>query len=106
MSNHHPELAAEERAESRKQLRRLPERLISANMFSDEQPTLSLEVNWLALQGVVAHGAKNTIVLLSVGTRPAVRALIRHVQYNPISGKIAHLDFYLVGTAGGPSAQI
>ena len=102
----HPALSAEERTESRKQLRRLPDRLVPANLFGHEQPTLSLEVNRLALQKLVAHGAENTIVLLSVGSRAAVRALIRHVQYNTISGKIAHLDFYLVGTAEGPSAQI
>lgn len=92
-----PALAAEERTESRKGSKRLPEGLVSAYMFSNEQPTLSLEVNRLALQGLAGLGGKNTMVLLSVGSRVAVKAQIRHVQYNPISGKVAHLDFYVVG---------
>ena len=102
----HPALAAEERAESRKQLRRLPDSLVPANMFGREQPTLSLEVDRLALQSLVAKGAENTVVLLTVGGRAAVQALIRHVQYNPISGKVAHLDFYLVAAAQSPVAPI
>jgi ribosomal protein L25 (general stress protein Ctc) len=97
----HPALAAEETVESRKQLRRLPDSLVLANMFGHEEQTLSLEVSRLALQTLAPHGAENTIVLLSVGSRTAVQVLIRHDQYNPISGKIAHLDFYVVGTSGG-----
>lgn len=101
----HPALAAEERTESRHRSRRLLESLVPAYMFSHEQPTLSLEVNRLALQKLGAQGAENTTVLLSVGSRAAVQALIRHVQFNPISGKIAHLDFYVVGTTGGQAPR-
>lgn len=102
----HPVLAAEERSESRNQSRRLPERLVSANLFGAEQQTLSLEVNRLELQRAVANGAENAIVLLSVGSRTAVRALIRHVQYHRVSGRIMHLDFYLVGAPEVTGIQV
>ena len=96
----HPVLASEERTEPRNGSRRVLDSLVSAYLFSHEEPTLSLEVSRLALQRLAGLGPENSMVLLSVGSRVAVQAQIRHMQYDPISGKVAHLDFYAVAATG------
>ncbi|MHB0871782.1 MAG: 50S ribosomal protein L25 [Chloroflexota bacterium] len=101
------ELAVEERTASGKQVRQLRKRgIVPANLFGRHLPSMSLQVNGLTLQKLLAHGGKDVILLLKVGDRPAVPALIKKVEHATVSGTIEHVDFYLVNAAEKLRTQI
>ncbi len=101
------ELAVEERVVSGKQVRQLRKRdIVPANMLGHDRPSVSLQVNRLVLQKVLARGGKNVILMLKVGDQPAVPVQMRHVQYNPISGGVEHVDFYMVNATEKLRTQI
>ncbi len=92
------ELAVEERIVSgTAQARRLRQQgMVPANMFGRHLPSVSLQVNSVALQKLLGLGGSKVILLLKVGDQPAVQALIKEVQHNPRGGAITHVDFYRV----------
>lgn len=91
------ELAVEERAVSEKNLKRLRRQgIVPANMYGHNLRSVSLQVNSTVLQKLLARGGKNVILSLKVGDKPAVQALIKQVQRNPVSGETVHVDFYQV----------
>ncbi len=101
------ELVAEERAVSGKQVKRLRKQgTVPANMFGHAQASMSLQVNRLVLQKVLAHGGKDSILLLKVGDRPGVPVLIKKVQHDVVSGAIDHVDFYMVNATETLKTQI
>lgn len=105
--NNQLELAVEERSIAGKQVKQLRKKgFVPANMFGHNQPSLSVQVNRLVLQKLLSHGGKNAVLMLKVGDRPGVPVLMRHVQYNPISGAIEHVDFYMVNATEKLKTQI
>lgn len=95
--SHQLELAVEERAVSGKRVKRLRQQgIVPANMFGRNQPSVSLQVNSLALQKLLSHGGSKVILLLKVGDQAPVQALIKEVDRNPRGGEITHVDFYRV----------
>ncbi len=91
------ELAVQERAVSGKQVKQLRKKgIVPANMFGHDQPSVSLQVNKLVLQKVLAHGGKAAILLLKVDDRAGIPVLIKNVQHHVVSGEIDHVDFYRV----------
>ncbi len=74
-----------------KQLRR--DGFIPANMYGRNQKSLPLQVDGVQLQKLLARGGSN-VILLKVGSQPAVQVLIKDVQRHPVSGKTIHVDFY------------
>lgn len=91
------ELAVEERAVSGKKVKRLRwQGIVPANMYGHNLRSVSLQVNNTVLQKLLARGGKNVILSLKVGDKPAVQALIKQVQRNPLSGETVHVDFYQV----------
>lgn len=93
------ELAVEERAVSAKQVRRLRQQgIVPANMYGHNQPSVALQVNGIALQRLLARGGNN-VILLKVGNQPAVQALIKQVQRNPITDKTLHVEFHRVAVS-------
>lgn len=95
--NNQMELVVEERVVSGKQVKRLRKKgIVPANMFGHDRPSVSLQVDRLVLQRVLAHGGKDVILLLKVGDRPGVPVLIKKVQHDVVSGAIDHVDFYMV----------
>lgn len=101
------ELAVEERTVSGKQVKQLRKKgIVPANMFGHAQPSVSLQVDKLVLQRVLAHGGKNVILLLKVADRPGVPVLIKNVQRDVVSGAIDHVDFYMVNATEKLRTQI
>lgn len=92
------ELAASETAASGNRKGSFKRGVVPANLFDSTQQAVSLQVNRLELQQILAHGGEICELLLKVGEQPAVQVIIRHLQYSPISGEIVHLDFYQVAT--------
>lgn len=76
-----------------KRVRRLRrEGKIPANIFGRGRDSRAVEVEALALKHMLAkHGGSRIIQLQLDGTSEA--ALIRHVQHDPRSGAIQHVDF-------------
>ena len=101
------ELAVEERSVSGKQVKQLRKMgIVPANMFGHAQASESVQVNRLTLQRLLSRGGKNVILLLKVGDRPAVPAMIKKVQRDVISGAIDHVDFYMVNATEKLRTQI
>ena len=92
------ELAIEKRVALRKAAKRLlKEGIIPANIFGHHEASEAVQVNAIAFNRLVrSHGA-TSIVSLRLPDRPVPQTvLIRHVQHDPRSGKIIHIDFFRV----------
>src|SRR5450756_2467364 len=101
------ELVAEERTVSGKHVSRLRKQgIVPANVYGLNQPSTSLQVTDLVLQRLLSHGGRSVILSLKVGSQPAVQAMIKHVQHDPVSGKATHVDFYRVSATEKLKTQI
>lgn len=92
------ELAVSPRAmtgKSAKKLRRMG--LIPANIFGHGETSQAVQLTGVDFEGLRrGHHTTGVISLRIDGTPQAQTALIRHVQRDPISGKIVHIDFLRV----------
>lgn len=71
--------------------------IIPANIFGHHQDSQSIQIDAVAFDQLVrAHRATGIIALRQSGKRATQTALIRHVQHDPRSGKIIHVDFFRV----------
>ena len=96
--NRQLELAAEERAVLGKHVRLLRRQgIVPANLDGRNQPSLALQVNEKDLQRLLARGGSK-VIQLKVGDRPAIPALIKRVQLNPVTGKASHLELHRVAS--------
>ncbi len=92
------ELVAEERVVLGKEVARLRRQgIVPANMFGHDVPSVALQVNAVSLKKLLARGGNN-VISLKVGSKPAVQALIKHVQRNAITDETTHVDFHMVAT--------
>jgi large subunit ribosomal protein L25 len=77
-----------------KQLRKAG--VIPANVFGHKEKPVAIQIDAIEFDRVRrSHGTRNVIALRlpDVGVQTA---LIRHVQHDPVSGKILHIDFFRV----------
>jgi len=65
-------------------------------MYGHHQPSVSMQASGLALQKLLSQGGKNAVFLVKVGNQAPIPALIKQLQRNPVSGQLAHVDFYQV----------
>lgn len=78
-----------------KQLRRAG--LIPANISGHGEPPQAVQLEALAFENLRRnHHATGMISLQIEGAKRAQTALIRHVQRNPLSGAVQHIDFLRV----------
>lgn len=69
------------------------EGMLPANIYGHKQAPVAIQVDAIEFERLRrAHGARNIISLL-MPDAPVETALIRHVQHNPKTGKIVHIDF-------------
>ena len=100
------ELAVEERVVSAQQVRRLRHAgIVPANVYGQNQPSLALQVNGVVLQNLLSHG-RGSVILLKVGDKAAIQALIKKVQRDPASGKTIHVDFQRVAATEKFKARV
>ncbi|MHB1417949.1 MAG: 50S ribosomal protein L25 [Chloroflexota bacterium] len=100
------ELTVEERIVSATEVRRLRHAgIVPANMYGQNQPSLALQVDGIVLQKLLARGGSN-VILLKVGGKAAVQALIKKVQRDPVSGKTIHIDFLRVAATEKMKARV
>jgi len=71
--------------------------IIPANIFGHKEPSLAVQINGITFERLRrSHGARNIIALHIPGMTNPQTALIRHVQRDPRTGKIIHVDFFRV----------
>ncbi len=71
--------------------------IIPANIFGHQEPSLPVQIDAIALERLQrGHGARSIISLRILGTASPQTVLIRHVQRDPRSGKVIHIDFFRV----------
>jgi large subunit ribosomal protein L25 len=68
--------------------------IIPANIFGHKEESQTVQVEALAFEALRrARGTKGIITLRMSGSDRAQTALVRHVQRDPRTGKILHIDF-------------
>ena len=71
--------------------------IIPANIFGHQEASQPVQIDAIAFDQLVrAHRATGIIALRQPGNGATQTALIRHVQHDPRSGKIIHVDFFRV----------
>lgn len=71
--------------------------IIPANIYGHKEESQAIQVEALAFEALRrAHRTKSVLSLRMPGGRRGQTALIRHVQRDPRSGKILHIDFFRV----------
>jgi large subunit ribosomal protein L25 len=69
---------------------------IPAVLYGHGSQPESIAIDAHAFQELLHHGARNTIVTLQGQGRPNETALVRTLQYHPVSHRILHADFQRV----------
>jgi large subunit ribosomal protein L25 len=71
--------------------------IIPANIFGHKEEPQAVQIDATAFDRLRrSHGATGIIALRMPGNNGVQTALIRHVQHDPRSGKVIHVDFYRV----------
>ncbi|HLH62523.1 MAG TPA: 50S ribosomal protein L25 [Ktedonobacteraceae bacterium] len=71
--------------------------IIPANIFGHHEEPQAVQIDAIAFDQLVrGHHATNIIALRLPGDAAPQTALIRHVQHDPRSGKVIHVDFFRV----------
>jgi len=74
-----------------KRLRR--EGIVPANIYGHKQAPVPIQIDMLEFERVRREHGMHNIISLLIPDVPAETALIRHVQHDPRTGKIVHIDF-------------
>src|SRR5205085_11740884 len=67
--------------------------IIPANISGHNQPSQAVQIDVHAFEQLRKAHATKGILLLKLGNAAPQMALIRQVEYNPINGKILHVNF-------------
>ncbi len=71
--------------------------IIPANIFGHHEASQSVQIEQVAFERLRrSRAAKGIITLRIPGSKGVQTALIRHVQHDPRSGKVIHVDFFRV----------
>ena len=78
-----------------KQLRKAG--LIQANIYGHKEESQAVQLDAVAFESLRrAHKTSGIITLRMDGDSKVQTALVRHIQRNPVNGKIVHIDFFRV----------
>jgi large subunit ribosomal protein L25 len=71
--------------------------IIPANIFGHNEASLAIQIDAVAFERLRrSHGSRSVLTLRMPGTKSTQTALIRHIQREPHTGKIIHVDFFRV----------
>lgn len=81
--------------------------IIPANIFGRGEPSQMVQLDALAFEGLRrTHHATGIIALQLPGSKRTQTALIRHVQHDPRSGRVLHIDFFRVSMRDRIAAKV
>ncbi|MBM3261562.1 50S ribosomal protein L25 [Candidatus Kaiserbacteria bacterium] len=69
--------------------------IVPAVMYGHKEPAQSIAINAGVLEGVWRDAGETTVITLK-GLKDDKETLIRDVQVHPVTGKILHMDFYVL----------
>lgn len=69
---------------------------IPAELYGQGQPNAHLFLKKTELEKVYRLAGSNSLIDLTIGNQPPVKAMIHDIQYNPLTDYISHVDFYQV----------
>jgi large subunit ribosomal protein L25 len=73
------------------------EGIIPANIFGHNEASMAIQIDAVAFERLRrSHGSRSVLTLRMPGTKSTQTALIRHVQREPHTSKIIHVDFFRV----------
>ncbi|HEV2472279.1 MAG TPA: 50S ribosomal protein L25 [Chthonomonadales bacterium] len=73
------------------------EGIIPANIFGHNEASMAIQLDAGAFERLRrSHGSRSVLTLRMSGTKSTQTALIRHVQREPHTSKIIHVDFFRV----------
>lgn len=70
--------------------------IIPANIFGHKQASQTVQVDALSLERLMRSPDARHLIALHLPDAPEQTALLRHVQRDPRTGKILHVDFFRV----------
>jgi len=71
--------------------------IIPANIFGHNEASMAIQIDAAAFERLRrSHGSRSVLTLRMSGTKSTQTALIRHVQREPHTSKIIHVDFFRV----------
>lgn len=70
--------------------------IIPANIFGHQQESEAVQVDARLFDSLRRSHAATGMITLKMDGQPAQTALIRHVQHDPRSGKVIHIDLFRV----------
>lgn len=81
--------------------------IIPANIFGHGEPPQMVQLDALAFEGLRrTHHATGVIALRLPNSKKTQTALIRHVQRDPRSGQVLHIDFFRVSMRDRITAKV
>jgi len=91
------QVAVDARAALGKQVRRLRHAgLVPAVVFGRGRESVSVQLDAKAAENLYRTAGRTNIVQLAVDGGTATSAIIKSVQRHPLSGRLLHLDFFIV----------
>src|SRR6266699_580300 len=71
--------------------------IIPANIFGHNEASMAIQIDAVAFERLRrSHGSRSVLTLRMPGTKGTQTALIRHVQRDPCTDKVIHVDFFRV----------
>jgi large subunit ribosomal protein L25 len=71
--------------------------IIPANIFGHNEASMAVQVDAIAFERLRrSHGSRSVLTLRMPGAKSTETALIRHVQRDPRTDKVIHVDFFRV----------
>lgn len=86
-------LTAEPRNKSVKAKHLLLESLLPAEIYGAQQENLSVQMDYQDFRKAYIVAGENTVIDLTVGEGAARKVLVQKVDFEPVSGKMRHVDF-------------
>jgi len=72
--------------------------VIPANIYGHKEASIAVQIDTHTFDRLRReHGLRSIIALRLPGEKGTQTVLVRHIQYDPLSGKILHVDFSRVG---------
>jgi large subunit ribosomal protein L25 len=80
--------------------------IIPANIFGHKEPSQTVQVEALALERVLRSPDARHLIALHLPDDQTQTVLLRHIQREPRTGKIVHVDFFRVSLTERIEAKI
>lgn len=69
---------------------------IPAVIYGHKVDNQNLELNYVEFEKILAKAGESTILDVAIGDQAPLKALISDVQYEPVGGRISHVDLHQI----------